>query len=136
MMGNGVMGDNASSQCFYIKLWEDGEALTLMLTGDVEKEGERQLIDRIVSEKKGTVDVLKVAHHGSAYSSSMEFLELIAPKVAVISCGSNNSYGHPHKETLERLTRVNSKILTTTQYGAITIKLTKNGWKVYGYCAP
>ena len=69
------------------------------------------------------IDVLKVAHHGSSGSSCEEFLEMVQPKLALISCGKNNSYGHPHKETLERLEEAGSYIMSTTESGAITIKI-------------
>lgn len=64
-------------------------------------------------------DVLKVAHHGSRYSSSFNFLEAASPDVAVISAGKNNSYGHPHKDTLGRLTKLKIPILGTYDEGTI-----------------
>lgn len=68
-------------------------------------------------------DVLKVAHHGSSGSSCWEFLETVNPKLSLISYGRNNSYGHPHEETLERLQKSGSGIMTTPDCGAITIKI-------------
>ena len=58
-------------------------------------------------------DVLRVAHHGSKYSSTMEFLEAVQPSYAVISVGRDNSYGHPHPETLERLAEAGAQVLRT-----------------------
>ncbi len=53
--------------------------------------------------------MLKVAHHGSKNSTKEEFLEIVNPKASVISCGKDNSYGHPHKELLERLENYTGK---------------------------
>lgn len=117
----------------------------MLLTGDVEKEGERQILEyvggmderkilesverkelwRIATNTGGIeeIDVLKVAHHGSSGSSSKEFLETFSPKLSLISCGKNNSYGHPHEETLERLKEVGSEVISTVDGGAITLKI-------------
>lgn len=69
----------------------------------------------------GPVDVLKVAHHGSKHSTSEVFLQELHPKMAIISAGLNNSYGHPHKEVLERLTAAGIPILRTDQLGALRL---------------
>ena len=69
------------------------------------------------------IDVLKVAHHGSRTSSSEEFLEQVKPEYAIISCGQNNDYGHPHQEVVDRLKGV--KIYRTDEEG--TILVTSNG---------
>ena len=89
-------------------------------TGDVEEAGER----RIVSTD---IDLLKVAHHGSSTSTSESFLEAISPKVALISAGRNNSYGHPHKDTLLRLEALNISTIRTDEVGCILIKADENG---------
>lgn len=65
------------------------------------------------------IDVLKVAHHGSRTSSSEEFLEQVKPEYAIISCGQNNDYGHPHQEVVDRLKGV--KIYRTDEEGTILI---------------
>ena len=77
--------------------------------------------------------MLKVAHHGSKHSSSLEFLEKVRPKVAVISVGAGNGYGHPHEETLERLAGVGSKVLRTDELGAIKLVFDENGIGCFGY---
>ena len=105
-----------------------------LFTGDVEKDGEVMLVQTLrelmkreseISRERGYLepDVLKVAHHGSAYSTTDEFLSLIRPKLAVISCGEDNAYGHPHKETLDRLKEAGTKVLSTSKQGAITVKV-------------
>ncbi|MBE5874521.1 MAG: DNA internalization-related competence protein ComEC/Rec2 [Lachnospiraceae bacterium] len=120
--------DNASSQCFYVELLKDRgreEKLTLLLTGDVDGEGEEMLTDKLRHYGIGGSAVLKVAHHGSKYATSERFLRQYKPQVSVVSCGRYNSYGHPHKETLKRLQENGSIIFTTPECGAVTISLGK-----------
>lgn len=78
-----------------------------LFTGDLSKEGEAVLL---ASNLNIEADFLKVAHHGSHSSTSLEFLKKVNPKDAIISVGKNNSYGHPHKEVVDsfkdRMTRV------------------------------
>ena len=69
--------------------------------------------------------LLKVGHHGSSGSSSAEFLEWSSPRIALISCARNNSYGHPHKETMDRLKAIGSVICNTAEGGAIVVELDK-----------
>ncbi len=76
--------------------------------------------------------MLKVGHHGSKYSSSDTFLQNVSPKVAVISCGEGNLYGHPHEETLERLGQAGSLTYVTKDRGAITIEM-REEVNVYGF---
>ena len=73
-----------------------------------------------------------MAHHGSRNSTSEEFLEAVQPEIALISAGKDNSYGHPHAELLERLEEAGCSILSTPEYGAITVKVGKK-IQVYGY---
>ena len=112
----------------------------ILLTGDVEKQGElavTEYIDQMslresCDEKVKNIDVMKVAHHGSSGSSSEEFLEMVNPKLSLISCGKNNLYGHPHEETLERLGEAGSEIMMTVGSGAITLKIGRE-IKVYEF---
>lgn len=71
------------------------------------------------------VDVLKVGHHGSKTSSSPPFIHQIRPKIGLISCGRNNTYGHPNKETLDTLRREGVLPLISAKNGAVSIKFTK-----------
>ena len=73
---------------------------TILLTGDIETPAESSLIAAGVLQD---VDILKVAHHGSSNSSSLAFLEQVAPEIAIISVGEGNQYGHPSPATLEHL---------------------------------
>lgn len=143
--------------------------LSILLTGDVEGEGEQQLTQelqtlktlRVAQESQALqnvrklqesqepreqqelwesrrqggfkVDILKVAHHGSGYSTSSEFLAVAGPAAAIISCGRNNSYGHPHAATLQRLEDAKVPWYLTTDYGALTVTVDSHGNRLQGY---
>ncbi|MBW9151279.1 ComEC/Rec2 family competence protein [Clostridium estertheticum] len=83
---------------------------TYLFTGDIETQAEQELI---ANDYDLSAQVLKVAHHGSKTSSSKEFLAKVSPKIAVISCGIDNDYGHPNRETLDRLKRLNTIVYRT-----------------------
>lgn len=91
-----------------------------LLTGDVEGHGERELQKVLEEINLSNITVLKAAHHGSAGSTPEEMLAALSPAYTVISCGENNSYGHPHGELLERLYAQKTEILLTYESGAIT----------------
>jgi len=95
---------------------------TFLFTGDMEKESENELID--YCNQNGIdiyADVLKAAHHGSTTSSQKKFLDLVNPSFAVIFCGRNNSYNHPHLKIVERLESMGASILRTDSDGDIVI---------------
>ena len=71
------------------------------MTGDIGEIPEERLV--VNNENIKNIDILKVPHHGSKFSSTIEFLQSVNPQIAVISVGENNRYGHPDLETLERL---------------------------------
>ena len=114
-----------------------------LLTGDVEGAGEEKLIRSLEDVKAGRygdvflsengITVLKVAHHGSGNSTPAELLADISPQIAVISCGENNPYGHPHSETLGRLEEVGAKVLRTDEFGAIRIAVRNKFMEISGY---
>lgn len=89
-----------------------------IFTGDIGKETEEKLLQNGWLED---VDFLKVAHHGSKYSTGQEFLDIVRPELAVISCSSTNTYGHPSPDTLRRLKNSGSKVLITKDAGAVMI---------------
>lgn len=97
-----------------------------LFTGDIEKKAEKDIIETGALEK---VDVLKVAHHGSNTSSCKEFLDIVNPEYAVIECG-DNSYNHPHEETVERLSEYTDKIYRTDIDGTVVITSDDSGIKV------
>ncbi|MGK0469157.1 ComEC/Rec2 family competence protein [Clostridium sp.] len=83
---------------------------TYLFTGDIETISEQEILSKGYNINS---QVLKVAHHGSNSSTSMEFLDAVSPKFAVISSGENNSYGHPNKETIDKLKNINCIIYRT-----------------------
>lgn len=90
---------------------------SFLFTGDAEYMAEYMMID---SGLPLAADVLKVGHHGSKTSSSMEFLKAVNPTYAVVSCGRGNSYGHPHAITLESLKDLGVQLYRTDLQGTIT----------------
>jgi len=125
---------NASSMVLALNYGE----FNMLFTGDVEGEGEEKLKEYLKEELQRSYpeihwEVLKVAHHGSRNSSTEGFLELVKPSYSIVSAGRDNSYGHPHKETVERLEGVGSEVLSTQEYGAITIVTDGEKMKVDGY---
>jgi beta-lactamase superfamily II metal-dependent hydrolase len=96
--------------------------ISFMLTGDAEKASEDQMLKR-KEDLKSTI--LKVGHHGSKTSTTPAFLSSVSPKVAVIMCGKDNKYGHPHDETLKKLADAKVDIYRTDVHG--TIVITTNG---------
>jgi len=93
---------------------------SVLLCGDIEKKAEQEILRRSDSLR---ADLLKVPHHGSDSSSSDEFLRRAAPKVAVISCGAGNIYGHPSPKTLERYSGLGVRVFRTDQHGGIVVRV-------------
>ena len=89
-----------------------------LFTGDLHEDSELALVEMGVLRK---TDVLKVSHHGSKYGSGKEFLDRLRPKLAVISVGEKNNYGHPNGDALIRLEVVGAKILRTDKMGMVSI---------------
>lgn len=159
--------ESTDANAYSIVLRFTSGSFTALLTGDLEGSGEQALLEELsarreISENQGTgsmavgpadnmagsmtdnmaggpagITLLKVAHHGSKNSTSEEFLQMINPAIAVISCGKNNRYGHPHEETLERLSEADISWFCTKDYGAITVSVDAKGRvAVKGYRKP
>lgn len=99
----------------------------LLLCGDISREVELSLLPGL-----GPVDLLQVAHHGSGASSCREFLEAVSPDYALISCGKNNDYGHPHDSVLERLADVGARIRRTDLEGTLVVTVREGQISVEG----
>lgn len=94
------------------------DKFSMLLTGDISTAPELEIMDLL----QDSYTILKVAHHGSKYSTSKEFLERTKPDYSVISVGKHNLYGHPSYDTLERLKQNGSRILRTDECGGIMLK--------------
>lgn len=109
-----------------ILLFSFGETRCLF-TGDAGKDNEEALLLRLRDDPKlqaalSDIDILKVGHHGSGTASSRDFLALLRPKIAVLSYGKRNRYGHPHPDTVERLKQAGARLRCTAEEGAICLE--------------
>lgn len=109
--------DNINNYSVVVKLTYGNTRF--LFTGDAHKLNEKEMLSKGYDLSS---DVLKVGHHGSSSSSSKEFLDKVKPKIAIISCGKNNDYGHPHKETLDELNQRKIKIYRTDKDGTIVLE--------------
>lgn len=101
---------------------------SFLFTGDAEAAAEGEILNRGYQSR---VDVLKVGHHGSSSSSSLEFLQTFRPGIAVISLGTNNSYGHPHREAMERLDSIGAQVYRTDLHGTVVVTSDGSGITVF-----
>ena len=114
---SGAGGGNEESMVAMLHI-EGEESARILFTGDIGIKTEEKLL------KSGMAldcDILKVAHHGSKYSSSADFIEACSPEAAVISVGKNNFYGHPAPEALERLDSYGCEVFRTDREGAVIL---------------
>lgn len=91
--------------------------VSFLCTGDSETPSEKEYVARYGDKLKS--NVLKLAHHGSSSSTSEEFFNAVNPDYAIISCGKGNSYGHPHRETLELLKKHRTPYYRTDEVGTV-----------------
>lgn len=109
--------ENAGSLIFKVHWY----GISLLVTGDITAEGEAMLLEKYRGTDALKCDVLKVAHHGSAYSTSDDFLEAADPSVAVIGVGTNN-YGHPSQKVIEKMQKKGIIVYRTDLDGAVGIR--------------
>ncbi|MDD5337489.1 MAG: ComEC/Rec2 family competence protein [Candidatus ainarchaeum sp.] len=114
-------GSSESNQNSIVFMLYDGN-FTLLMGADCDLGCETDLLKENID-----ADVLKVAHHGSKYGSSAEFLQEVSPQLAVIEVGMN-SYGHPANETLERLRDAGAEILRTDLNGTVVLETNGTGY--------
>jgi competence protein ComEC len=100
----------------------------VLLAGDIERAAERQLLRRV--PELLPADALLVPHHGSATSSSAEFVEKVAPRYAEFTVGYRNRFGHPREDVLERYRKAGSALLRTDTAGAIEMRLSRDALRV------
>ena len=115
---------NSNSLVFKIWLGDD----SFLFTGDCEEEEELELVSSSYKDILDS-DVLKVGHHGSKTSSSEDFLSLVSPEIAVISCGEGNSYHHPHAAALNNLRNAGCDLYRTDIQGSIVATTYGDGIK-------
>ena len=122
---------NSASTVLYVKCL----AFSSLFTGDCEGEAEDMLTDYLNENgySESRLTLLKVAHHGSKNSTDEDFLNAVKPLNSIISAGKDNSYGHPHKETLVRLSEIGSDIFRTDESGEITVKTDGEKLKIQTY---
>lgn len=126
---------NEASSVFYLRY----EGVGVMLAGDISSAVERRLVrenallegifdcgDHRVRPEE--TEILKVSHHGSAYSSCTEWLSLLSPEAAVVSCGAGNSFSHPSPEALGRISAVGAEIYRTDELGDVIVGIHEGGY--------
>lgn len=106
--------DDLNEYSLVAKLTVGGKSF--LFTGDSSEQAEADMIEAGEDLK---ADVLKIGHHGSSTATTKAFLQAVNPQVAVISCGKDNSYGHPHEETMQRLQEKAMTIYRTDEDGTI-----------------
>ena len=102
---------------------------TVLLPGDAERDAEREMLSESSSDEL-RAEVLKIGHHGSRNSTTPEFLAAVKPRLAIISVGEDNPYGHPNVELLERLANAGVRVLRTDRNGAVHILMDGQGLEV------
>ena len=112
----GVSGENVNEDAMVLEM--ETSDFKGIFTGDIGMETEKKLLRNGCLED---VDFLKTAHHGSGYSTGEEFLKIIRPELAVISCSATNTYGHPSPDTVRRLEDSGSRVLITKEAGAVMV---------------
>ena len=105
---------------------------SMLFTGDIEEIAEKEILE-LYSQKTNLLktNILKVGHHASKTSSTIEFLNVVKPQIAVIGVGKNNKFGHPNDGVLQRIEGLNCKIFRTDLNGEISIEVNKkNKFKI------
>lgn len=100
------------------------KSFSCVFTGDIEKEAEELILNKNINLK---ADILKVAHHGSKTSTTLDFLKAVSPKIALIGVGKNNNYGHPNEQIIKRLQENGVRVYRTDNDGEISIVVNKKG---------
>jgi competence protein ComEC len=104
------------------------EEVRILLTGDLEHQGEQALLRQGLIEP---VSILKVGHHGSKTSTSEAFLHALQPETALISAGKKNSFGHPSPEVIARLHTFSTEVFSTSELGELRVVFSNQGYAVF-----
>lgn len=122
--------ENSCCSVFMVHYKSGRRTYKILITGDLDEKGEREIISRYGKGENLRADILKIGHHGSSTSTSDEFLEAVSPDYAVIQCGKNN-YGHPSPKVIEKCTKKGIMILRNDYNGAVGFRLGENGVDVH-----
>ena len=123
---NALCGGNEDSSVILL----DAMDTKVLFTGDIGIDTEEVLMG---SGALCDIDILKVAHHGSRFSTGTGFLAEVKPEYAVISVAARNSYGHPAPATLDRLATAGCRVFCTSRSGAVTVDIGRTGYRISGY---
>jgi len=114
--------NNNSIVCKYVD-----KNVSVLYTGDIEKVAEEKLVSFYKGTRALEAEILKIAHHGSKTSTTSDFLDLVKPKIAVISVGRNNTFGHPNVDVIERLIANGTVVRRTDIEGEVEMKFRFSG---------
>ena len=121
-----AQSDDLNNMSVVLRLdWDD---TSFLFTGDAASAAEKQMLAGRYADLLDA-DVIKLGHHGSRTSSTAKFLKAVTPEYCVISCGKDNDYGHPHKETMEKLSKLDTTVLRTDTMGSI--RMYSDGTTIY-----
>ena len=121
--------DEASNDDSLVLRFSDGR-VRFLLSGDIEQHVEEKLV---AEHAPLAADFLKVPHHGSKTSSTEAFLDAVAPRVAVVSVGEGNPFGHPSDDVIERYEHSGVRLLRTDRDGAVTAVTDGQNLSVHSY---
>ena len=127
VVGAGIAGDNYNN--LSVSTLFTAGAFRFLDTGDAEAEEENALLE---SGANLSATVFKAGHHGSNTSNTLPFLRAVRPQIAVVSCGLNNDYGHPHQQTLDHFAAVGANVYRTDEMGSVVVGYApESGVKLY-----
>ena len=121
LIGDNILNNN--SLVFKIEYKE----FQMLFTGDIEEIAEKKICSKYKNTNILEATVLKVAHHGSKTSSTIDFINAVNPKIALIGVGENNKFGHPNELVLDRLSDLGTKIYRTDESGEIVLVVDEKG---------
>lgn len=129
--GEDSTGEDRNEHSLVLRV--DYQNFHMLLTGDMTTEGEADVIHLFPETYLREIQVLKVAHHGSDYSTSSAWMDALSPRWSVISYGAENRYGHPSERVVRDLKLRGSKVYETASCGAVTLHTDgdKISWKTY-----
>lgn len=115
--------DNTNDNSLVVLFRGGSQGFSMLVTGDCGDKCEKKILAKLSPQEKQEfdIDLLKVGHHGSRTATTDDLLIATTPKTAVISAGKGNKYGHPHKETLEKLKAYNIQVFITYEAGSLTL---------------